>query len=110
MATDNLLQEFPPVTTQSWEDAIAGDLKGADYLKKLIWQTEEGLAVKPYYRSEDLAALELPDVAPGVFPYLRSSRTTGDWRIREEIWEWFWSACRRPMSIFKPPASRSFVS
>jgi methylmalonyl-CoA mutase len=85
MATDNLLQEFPPVTTQSWEDAIAGDLKGADYLKKLIWQTEEGLAVKPYYRSEDLAALELPDVAPGVFPYLRSSRTTGDWRIREEI-------------------------
>ena len=46
MATDNLLQEFPPVSTQSWEEAIRKDLKGADYAKKLIWQTEDGLAVK----------------------------------------------------------------
>src|ERR1035438_1032484 len=85
MATENLLQEFPAVSTQLWEEAIARDLKGADYKKKLIWQTEEGPAVKPYYRAEDIAALELPDVAPGAFPYLRSSRSTGDWRIREEI-------------------------
>ena len=85
MATKNLLQEFPAVSTQLWEEAIARDLKGADYKKKLIWQTEEGPAVKPYYRAEDIAALELPDVAPGAFPYLRSARSTGDWRIREEI-------------------------
>jgi len=32
-----------------------------------------------------LTALQLPDVAPGVFPYLRSARTSGNWRIREEI-------------------------
>jgi methylmalonyl-CoA mutase len=89
MATDNLLlnllQEFPPVSTQAWEDAIARDLKGADYAKKLIWQTEEGLAVKPYYRAEDVAGLELQDAAPGSFPYLRGARSSGDWRIREEI-------------------------
>jgi methylmalonyl-CoA mutase len=85
MATDNLLKEFPPVSTQSWEDAIAKDLKGADYARKLIWQTEEGLAVKPYYRAEDIAGLEFLDAAPGHFPYLRSSRLAGDWRIREEI-------------------------
>src|ERR1035441_3999722 len=85
MATDILLQEFPPVSTQAWEAAIARDLKCADYQKKLIWRTEEGLAVKPYYRSEDIAALQLPDVAPGAFPYLRGSRCTGNWRIREEI-------------------------
>jgi methylmalonyl-CoA mutase len=85
MATDNLLQEFPPVSTQSWEEAIAKDLKGADYTRKLIWQTEEGLAVKPYYRAEDIAGLEFLDAAPGHFPYLRGSRLTGDWRIREEI-------------------------
>jgi len=85
MATENLLQEFPPVSTQSWEDAIARDLKGADYQKKLIWQTEEGLAVKPYYRAEDIASLEFLDGAPGSFPYIRSARATGDWRIREEI-------------------------
>ena len=39
MAADNLLQEFPPVSTQSWEEVIRKDLKGADYAKKLIWQT-----------------------------------------------------------------------
>src|ERR1035438_1887640 len=85
MDTDHLLQEFPSVSTQSWEELIRKDLKGADYAKKLIWQTEEGLAVKPYYRAEDIAGLEYPDVPPGAFPYARGSRLTGDWCIREEI-------------------------
>jgi methylmalonyl-CoA mutase len=85
MATDNLLQEFPPVSTQSWEDAISRDLKGADYARKLIWQTEEGLAVKPYYRAEDIAELDFLDATPGSFPFVRSARLAGDWRIREEI-------------------------
>ncbi len=85
MATDNLLQEFPPVSTQAWEEAIHKDLKGADYAKKLIWQTEEGLAVKPYYRAEDIAGLDYLDAAPGDFPFVRGARLSGDWRIREEI-------------------------
>jgi methylmalonyl-CoA mutase len=85
MATDHLLQEFPPISTQSWEEVIRKDLKGADYAKKLIWQTPEGLAVKPYYRAEDTAGLEYPEAAPGAFPYARGDRPTGDWRIREEI-------------------------
>ena len=42
------------MSTAAWEAAIARDLKGADYEKRLIWRTEEGLAVKPYYRAEDL--------------------------------------------------------
>jgi methylmalonyl-CoA mutase len=85
MATDKLLQEFPPVSTESWEEAIRKDLKGTDYAKKLIWQTGEGLAVKPYYRAEDIVGLDLPAAAPGDFPYLRGDRPSGDWRIREEI-------------------------
>jgi methylmalonyl-CoA mutase len=85
MATDNLLDEFPPVSTQSWEEAIARDLKGADYAKKLIWQTDEGLSVRPYYRAEALQGLSCLDTAPGEFPYLRGTRATGDWLIREEI-------------------------
>jgi len=85
MATDQLLQEFPPVSTQLWEEVIRKDLKGADYAKKLIWQTEEGLAVKPYYRAEDCAGLDFSDAPPSAFPYARSARSTGDWRIREEI-------------------------
>ena len=85
MTAENLLQEFPPVSTQSWEEVIGKDLKGADYAKKLIWKTDEGLAVKPYYRAEDIAGLDFPLSAPGDFPYARSTRSTGGWRIREEI-------------------------
>jgi methylmalonyl-CoA mutase len=85
MASDNLLEEFPLVSTQSWEEVISRDLKGADYTKKLVWQSEDGLAVKPYYRAEDIAGLEYLAAAPGSFPYVRGDRSTGDWRIREEV-------------------------
>ena len=85
MATENLLTEFPPVSTEQWEEVVARDLKGADYAKKLIWQTEEGLAVKPYYRAEDTEGLLYLNAAPGDFSYVRGARCTGDWRIQEEI-------------------------
>jgi len=54
----NLAQDFPPVPTSEWEKAIARGLKGADYERKLVWRTEEGLAVRPYYRQENLAGVE----------------------------------------------------
>jgi methylmalonyl-CoA mutase len=85
MAAENLLKEFPPVSTEAWEEAIARDLKGAEYAKKLIWQTPEGLAVKPYYRAEDISGLDYLDGAPGDFPYVRGAGRAGGWRIREEI-------------------------
>ncbi len=84
MEAEHLLDEFPPVSTETWEDVIHKDLKGADYAKKLIWQSPEGIVVKPYYRREDIASLNI-DQAPGSFPYLRSTRANGEWRIREEI-------------------------
>jgi methylmalonyl-CoA mutase len=85
MAIEPLLEEFPRVSTATWEAAIASDLKGADYEKKLIWRTGEGLSVKPYYRAEDLKGIACLNAAPGNFPYRRSAHATGDWRIREEI-------------------------
>jgi methylmalonyl-CoA mutase len=53
----SLLGDFPPVPTAAWEAAIAKDLKGADYDKKLVWRTEAGLVIRPYYRQEALAGL-----------------------------------------------------
>lgn len=82
---EHLLEEFPPVSTAEWEAAIARELNGADYDKRLIWHSEEGFAVKPYYRAEDLKDLACIDSAPGMFPYRRGGRSTGDWKIREEI-------------------------
>ncbi|MDR3405438.1 MAG: methylmalonyl-CoA mutase family protein [Chthoniobacter sp.] len=87
MSTEELLKEFPPVSTAEWEQVIQKDLKGADYAKKLIWQSPEGLAVKPYYRADDLAALTALDAAPGAFPYLRGTRAEGGWFITEEVGE-----------------------
>jgi len=54
----NLRADFPPVSTEAWEAVIKADLKGADYEKRLVWRTEEGLAVRPYYRKDSAPALE----------------------------------------------------
>ncbi|MGB8262029.1 MAG: methylmalonyl-CoA mutase family protein [Terracidiphilus sp.] len=85
MTTTRLLEEFPPVSTEAWEEVIAKDLRGADYAKKLIWQTPEGIAVRPYYRAEDAQPLDFAAAAPGEFPFVRGARAEGGWRIREEI-------------------------
>ena len=84
MEAGHLVDEFAPVSTETWEEVIHRDLKGADYAKKLIWHSPEGIDVKPYYRREDIANLHI-DQVPGRFPYLRSTRANGNWRIREEI-------------------------
>lgn len=85
MTTNNLLDEFPPISTELWEEVIRKDLKGADYAKQLVWNTGEGLAAKPYYRAEDIRGLEYLDAAPGDFPFVRGTNLTGEWRIREGI-------------------------
>ncbi|MGO9230855.1 MAG: methylmalonyl-CoA mutase family protein [Bryobacteraceae bacterium] len=70
----NLSRDFPPVATAVWEAAIAKDLKGADYEKKLVWRTDEGIPVRPYYRAENLVGLEAQtETAPGQFPFVRGS-------------------------------------
>ena len=85
MASTKLFEEFPPVTTEQWEQVIQKDLKGADYAKRLLWQTEEGITVKPYYRTADIDGIPCLDTAPGQFPFLRGTRPDNDWKIREEI-------------------------
>ena len=80
--TLNLAAEFPPVPTAAWEAAIAKDLKGGDYEKKLVWRPEEGLAIRPYYRQESLAGLEGQlRGAPGRFPFVRG--TGRGWEIAQ---------------------------
>ncbi len=85
MLTDKLLKEFPPVSREAWDDAIRADLGTADYEKALVWQTREGMAVKPYYRAEDLDELIPCDGGGDHSTSLPHPRMTGHWRIREEI-------------------------
>ena len=87
MATDKerLLSEFPAISTQEWKDKIIADLKGADFDRKLVWRTNEGFNVNPYYRREDLEGLSTPNVMPGEYPYVRSTRMDNEWLIRQDI-------------------------
>jgi len=85
MTPAGFLAEFAPTTTQQWEEAIRRDLKGADYTRKLIWRTGEGFSAKPYYRAEDIAALEHQIGAPGDFPYMRGTHSAPGWKICEDV-------------------------
>jgi methylmalonyl-CoA mutase len=81
-----LFSEFSPVSTAQWEEKIKTDLKGADYEKKLIWKSYEGISVRPYYRAEDLEGLEYLLSPPGENPYVRGNKTEkNDWIIRQNI-------------------------
>ena len=87
MATDKerLLSEFPAISTQEWKDKIVTDLKGADFERKLVWRTNEGFNVTPFYRREDLEGLSTPKVMPAEYPYVRSTRMDNEWLIRQDI-------------------------
>lgn len=82
---EKLFSEFPPVTTQAWMDKVTADLKGADFEKKLVWKTNEGFSVKPFYRAEDLEGMKTTDSLPGKFPYVRGTKTDNDWLVRQDI-------------------------
>ncbi|MFH0865762.1 MAG: acyl-CoA mutase large subunit family protein [Bacteroidota bacterium] len=83
---NKLFPEFPPVTTREWEERIKADLKCADYEKKLISKTIEGITIKPYYRSENLNGIEYLNTYPGEFPYVRGFKKDNNrWEIRQDI-------------------------
>jgi len=82
---EKLFSDFPPVSTDQWMEKVVADLKGADYEKKLVWKTNEGFKVKPFYRMEDLEGFKTTDALPGVFPYLRGTKKNNEWLVRQEI-------------------------
>ena len=48
-----LFNGFEPVSAAAWKQKIQVDLKGDDYNDTLLWKTEEGIVVKPFYTKED---------------------------------------------------------
>lgn len=57
-----LFNDFEKLTPTAWKQKIQVDLKGADYNDTLLWTTDEGITVKPFYTSEDRTntQIELP--------------------------------------------------
>ncbi len=88
MAEEKLFTEFPPISTEQWEATINKDLKGADYEKKLVWRTDEGFNVRPYYRAENLKDIDYLNTLPAEFPYTRGTKADNNhWDIVQEVEE-----------------------
>lgn len=48
-----LFEDFDEVSAKQWKQQIQYDLKGADYNEALVWQSPEGVHVKPFYHEDD---------------------------------------------------------
>ena len=86
MISEKLFSDFSAPSKQEWIDKINVDLKGADYQKKMVWKTNEGFNVQPFYRMEDLKDMKAVDSLPGEFPFVRGNKKDNNlWFVRQEI-------------------------
>ena len=75
MSNTGLFKEFPEVSTKQWKQKIQVDLKGADYNETLVWESLEGINVKPFYNQDDLKNIP-------TFPLPK----THDWSVAQSIY------------------------
>ncbi|MCB8820114.1 methylmalonyl-CoA mutase family protein [Microvirga rosea] len=67
-----LAAEFPTPSREQWLRLVEGVLKGADFDKKLVSRTYEGLTIQPLYPKAD-----------GAVPIVRAE--TAPWRISQRV-------------------------
>ncbi len=71
---------------ERWRELAQADLAGGDP-EELVWETPDGLRLKPLYTAADLEALDFADTLPGEFPFLRGPRATmytnRPWTVRQ---------------------------
>ena len=48
-----LFEDFSKVSSKEWKNKIQYELKGADYNDTLVWESLEGIKVKPFYHFDD---------------------------------------------------------
>jgi methylmalonyl-CoA mutase len=56
-----LLEDFPVLGLDQWQEEVVRLLKGASFEKRMFTRTIEGLTLKPIYTGADTAGLEPPD-------------------------------------------------
>ncbi len=56
----DLFSEFEAVSAKQWKQQIQMDLKGADYNEALVWNSPEGIDVKPFYHADDQSTSPTP--------------------------------------------------
>ncbi len=77
---------FDKKTLQDWEKLAAKEIKKED-VSSLMWDTPEGIRVKPLYTLEDLEKLENINTIPGFAPFMRGPKATmyagRPWTVRQ---------------------------
>jgi methylmalonyl-CoA mutase len=53
VANHNLFSDFKAVSSKQWKQQIQYELKGADYNETLVWESPEGIKVKPFYHNDE---------------------------------------------------------
>ena len=71
--SNELFHEFGEVSAKQWKQKIQYDLKGADYNQTLVWQSLDGINVKPFYH---------PDETPTSVKV----KSPANWNITEQIY------------------------
>ncbi len=80
-----LAADFPAATEAQWLGLVEKVLKGADFEKRLVTRTDDGLAIRPLYTRTD-AIPEAQAAVPGTAPFTRGRRGAPDgqgWDIRQ---------------------------
>ena len=70
-----LVPEFEPPAREAWLALVAKVLKGADFEKRLVSRTADGLAIQPLYTR--------PDAVVGAGAVVRTAYFPGGWDIRQ---------------------------
>ncbi len=74
MSDKKLFTDFEEVSAKAWKQKIQVDLKGADYNETLVWESPEGIKVKPFYHQDD-------NISSTTF-----SKSTSGWKIGHTIY------------------------
>ncbi|MEH6545932.1 MAG: methylmalonyl-CoA mutase [Sneathiella sp.] len=80
------MADFPKQNLEDWDKLAEKELRGRS-TDDLVWNTPEGIPVKPLYTAADLEGMELDGALPGMAPFQRGVRATmyanRPWTIRQ---------------------------
>jgi methylmalonyl-CoA mutase len=81
---EQIMAEHPQLN--QWKELAEKQMKGKS-IDTLLWDTPEGIQVKPLYTTEDLENLEHVNTLPGFAPYVRGPMATmyagRPWTVRQ---------------------------
>lgn len=72
MTDPALTNDFPPATEAEWRKRVEGVLKGADFSRKLVGRTHDGIEIQPLYAKAEAGQ-----------PVVRSE--PGAWRVSQRV-------------------------